>query len=392
MLTVRLLIAVLALVSTAAATAAAASTTAPGASVVVTDSGPAPSDSNDSGDPAAMELLLTLKSRELALTLEIEKVKAEKKELLKSRRLNIGIIGFGTFGQFLAKTFSVNNNVYASSRSDYTDLAQALGVKKYVPLDQIGELLRDSDPDSDSDSGDSDSDDAWAGLDVLVIAVSIVSFEKTLLSLAPILAQRTQDLLIVDVLSVKEHPREILIKNTPSNVDILATHPMFGPESGKHGWEGLPFVYDPVRISSSPHRRDVLERFLSVWDEQGCVMKEMTCSQHDQYAASSQFVTHLVGRLLGDIGANLKATPIDTRGFEALLKLIENTNADSFELFYGLYTYNQNSKAIIAEVRRSLEATVELLDSADAGRLGETLREWKLLNGSRSGGGGGGRA
>lgn len=93
MLTVRLLIAVLALVSTAAATAAAASTTAPGASVVVTDSGPAPSDSNDSGDPAAMELLLTLKSRELALTLEIEKVKAEKKELLKSRRLNIGIIG-----------------------------------------------------------------------------------------------------------------------------------------------------------------------------------------------------------------------------------------------------------------------------------------------------------
>ena len=56
------------------------------------------------------------------------------------------------------------------------------------------------------------------------------------------------------------------------------------------------------------------------------------------------------------------------------------------------YTYNQNSKAIIAEVRRSLEATVELLDSADAGRLGETLREWKLLNGSRSGGGGGGRA
>ena len=65
-------------------------------------------------------------------------------------------------------------------------------------------------------------------------------------------------------------------------------------------------------------------------------MKEMTCSQHDQYAASSQFVTHLVGRLLGDIGANLKATPIDTRGFEALLKLIENTNADSFELFYGL--------------------------------------------------------
>ena len=133
-----------------------------------------------------------------------------------------------------------------------------------MPLDQIGELLRDSD-----EASDEALDEAWGGLDVLVIAVSIVSFEKTLLSLAPILAQRTQDLLIVDVLSVKEHPREVLIKTTPPNVDILATHPMFGPESGKHGWEGLPFVYDPVRISSSPHRRDVLERYVEEREREG---------------------------------------------------------------------------------------------------------------------------
>ena len=63
---VRLVVAVLALVSTA--TAAAGSTIAPGgASVTVTNSGP-----SDGSDPASMELLLTLKSREQALTLEID--------------------------------------------------------------------------------------------------------------------------------------------------------------------------------------------------------------------------------------------------------------------------------------------------------------------------------
>ena len=149
---------------------------------------------------------------------------------------------------------------------------------------------------------------------------------------------------------------------------------MFGPESGgsASGWRGLNMVYDPVRITESPHRRDVLERFLSVWDEQGCVMKRMSCAEHDRHAASSQFVTHLVGRLLGGkVSADLKATPIDTKGFEALLKLIANTNADSFDLFYGLYRHSaSNAKAIIAEVRRSLDATIAMLDSADRRRFG----------------------
>jgi hypothetical protein len=34
----------------------------------------------------------------------------------------------------------------------------------------------------------------------------------------------------------------------PPEADILCTHPMFGPESGMYGWQGLPFVYDKVRV------------------------------------------------------------------------------------------------------------------------------------------------
>ena len=39
----------------------------------------------------------------------------------------IGIIGFGKFGQFLAKTFVKRNDVYAMSKEDKTVAAKELG-------------------------------------------------------------------------------------------------------------------------------------------------------------------------------------------------------------------------------------------------------------------------
>ena len=68
-------------------------------------------------------------------------------------------------------------------------------------------------------------------------------------------------------------------------------------------------------------------------------MVEMSCEEHDRLAAGTQFITHSVGRVLGEMG--LESTSIDTKGFEALLRLVDNTNNDSFDLYYGLFMYNQ---------------------------------------------------
>ena len=46
-----------------------------------------------------------------------------------------------------------------------------------------------------------------------------------------------------------------------------------------------------------------------------------------------------VGRVLGEMG--VKGTPIDTKGYQSLLSLVDNTTHDSFELYYGLFMYNQ---------------------------------------------------
>ena len=49
--------------------------------------------------------------------------------------MKIGIIGFGRFGQFLAKEFvNYGWNVYATSRSDYTHIANELNVTFLILL------------------------------------------------------------------------------------------------------------------------------------------------------------------------------------------------------------------------------------------------------------------
>ena len=97
----------------------------------------------------------------------------------------------------------------------------------------------------------------------------------------------------------------------------------------------------------------------SIWEEEGCNMVSMSCKEHDEFTANSQFITHLMGRILGTQG--LSATPIDTKGFQNVLKLVETTNADSFDLFFGLYKFNRNSMEIIHKLKAAMDDVVQQL-------------------------------
>ena len=343
---------------------------------------PAMSDAYADGDlngkPTPAGRLEELKQKEAELARQLAGIRMEKLAALRSRPLKIGVIGFGRFGQFIAKTFAKHGEVVVTSRSDYTAIANKMGAT-YVPLDNPRAFLEHD-------------------LDVVIMAVSIVSFESTVQKLVPSLTEYVEKNgrgpLLVDVLSVKEHAREIMLKYLPKECDILCTHPMFGPDSGKNGWHNLNFVYektrihqmvfDPDRVSSedtfvdsmgnrhSIHEdseahiesMDRVERFLSIWEEEGCRMVPMSCKAHDEYAANSQFITHLMGRILGKQG--LSMTPIDTKGFESVLQLIDSTTADSFDLFYGLYKYNiKNSRATIAELKSAMDNVVDRLKTLE---------------------------
>merc|ERR1712038_88222 len=124
------------------------------------------------------------------------------------------------------------------------------------------------------------------------------------------------------------------------------------------------FIEDEDTSSPScPQQQDRMERFLSIWEEEGCNMVELSCKDHDSHAANSQFVTHLLGRIMDEQG--LEPTPIDTKGFESVRKLVSTTTADSFDLFYGLYKYNRYSKDIIGKVQASMDKVVKKIEQME---------------------------
>ena len=107
--------------------------------------------------------------------LNYDNIKWKNKSALK-----IGIIGFGTFGQFLAKSFCKNHDVYCVSRDDKSAIAKELGVE-YFPLYDIMSFDK-------------------VGCDVIILAMSIISFEEVLRSIP---RELLRGKLVVDVLSVK---------------------------------------------------------------------------------------------------------------------------------------------------------------------------------------------
>jgi hypothetical protein len=114
---------------------------------------------------------------------------------------------------------------------------------------------------------------------------------------------------------------------------------MFGPDSSKDGFENLPLILDKFMTNGTTY---------SFWKKYFTDKKlrviEMLAEEHDKLAASSQGLTHFVGRLLDEFG--MEKTSIDTLGAKKLLEVKEQTCNDTWELFTNLQHFNPNTKSM----------------------------------------------
>jgi hypothetical protein len=46
--------------------------------------------------------------------------------------------------------------------------------------------------------------------------------------------------------NVQVFPKQLFLRELPPELDILCTHPMFGPDSGRGSWQGLNFMFEKV--------------------------------------------------------------------------------------------------------------------------------------------------
>jgi prephenate dehydrogenase len=235
---------------------------------------------------------------------------------------HIGVIGLGNFGNFwykwLSKTFP-NISAYSSHSPE----------KSYS---SVTDLVKN--------------------VDILFLCVPIGKLEEVLQKISPGLEERH---LVIDVCSVKMKPVEWMKKYIPSPIKILATHPMFGPQSASESLKGQSFMYSKIRC----HQQDI-QWLLSFLEEEKVELIKMTPEEHDKIVAKTQALSFFVGNLLQNIG--LSKTPIDTPQYKTLFSFVDEICKDTPELFRDMMHYNpysENIRNIFLEETKKLMKTLE---------------------------------
>jgi prephenate dehydrogenase len=217
----------------------------------------------------------------------------------------IGIIGFGRFGRLMAHYLSPDFPIRAHDPSVRPEAISAVGA---VPA-AIDDVCRS---------------------DIVILAVPISRLQALLSAIGPHLQPES---LVVDVSSVKEQPVQWMQELLPETVEILGTHPMFGPDSAADSLEGRKIVICPVRIGEK--RLEKVKHYLGT---KGLVLIETRAEDHDRQIAVSLALTHTIGRSLAQFGA--KPQVIDTEGYQRLLRILEVVENDTWQLFEDMNRYN----------------------------------------------------
>ena len=227
---------------------------------------------------------------------------------------SVGIIGFGRFGKVLA---NILQRGFAIKAYDPKPAGPFPGVQ-FLDLDTV---LNEK---------------------VVFIAVPIRHFESVIADISKKLKKETT---LIDVCSVKNYPVNIMLKILPDHIGVIATHPMFGPDSYMSN-SNLKMMINNTRDLHNQY--SFWKRFFS---DQGIQIIEMTPDQHDRLAAKTQGVTHFLGRMLKEFG--IKKTNIDTQGFRDLLDLVGQTCNDTWELYADLQLYNPYTEDMVEKLKAS---------------------------------------
>src|SRR3989344_1398976 len=227
---------------------------------------------------------------------------------------HISIVGYGRFGKVLHRLLKDDFIVTIFSKSNITDRSEF--TDKTVIAKEIGEIYRS---------------------DVIFYAVPIEAFEEVISSHKKYFQKRH---LLIDVLSVKMHPKSVFEKYLKDSLtQAMLTHPMFGPDSSRWGFEGLPLIIDNFKASQAN-----FNFWKNYFKNKKLRVAEMSAREHDKLAANSQGLTHFIGRLLEAYG--LEPTSIDSLGTKKLLEVKEQTCNDTWQLFTNLQHYNPYTKAM----------------------------------------------
>ena len=221
-------------------------------------------------------------------------------------RASVGLIGVGAFGEFMLPYLLPHCRISAF------DPGRDLG-----PLTERWAVVADDLA-------------AVAAQDVVILAPPVQRMAELCRQIRDWLKP---DALVLDVGSVKEEPVAAMLAHLPETVDIVGTHPLFGPQTGGDGIRGLKVALVNVRGDRLP----CVERFLN--RELGLATLVTTAEEHDRQLAFVQGLTHLISRIIVEM--ELPSLDHTTATFDTMMRMVDSVRYDSEELFRAIENRNR---------------------------------------------------
>ena len=244
-----------------------------------------------------------------------------------SPRPALGLIGFGAFGRLIAR-----------------HLHERFDIRAYDPRPATG-AFEEEDVVTPASLAEA------AACPVVVLATPVNALAQAVAAVAPHLRDGA---LVLDVGSVKVGPARTMAEGLPAHVDIVATHPLFGPQSARDGLAGLKIAVCPVR---GERHGDVV----ALLEALGLEVFVTTPEAHDREAALAQGLTHLVAKVL--VQMEPLPTRLTTRSFDLVMQAVEMVRHDAPEVFAAIEHANPYAR----DVRRRFIALAAALDDEQNG-------------------------
>jgi len=238
-------------------------------------------------------------------------------------RKTIGLVGLGAFGRLAAAHLGAHEPLFGYDPF-VTDAVKGVIAR---PLAEV------------------------AACDVVILAMPVPQLSAVIAAIHPHLRPGA---LVLDVGSVKVIPAATMLAELPAHVDIVGTHPMFGPQSARGGVKGLKIVICPIRGDQGRHIAAYLRKAF------GLDAIIATPEEHDREAAMVQGLTHLIAKVL----VEMEPLPrhMTTASFDLILRAVEMVRHDAPEVFYAIERMNPFAPdvrrrffGLAAELAESLE-------------------------------------
>lgn len=172
--------------------------------------------------------------------------------------------------------------------------------------------------------------------DLIIPCVPISVFESVIQEIVPFLKKGQT---IMHICSIQLYPEEILLKHVPDTINLIGSHPMFGPQTVKachDSLHGLNFIVNPIRCAD-----DIFNEVHSFLKKLHFNVVTMGATEHDAKAAKFHFISHLSANILTKL--DLKKTTIDTKSYECLFDFLERIDPNPL-LLQSMLQYNPFAK------------------------------------------------